>query len=372
MAGVVEAAKQAPRMAKRRSSVWSRITSFPGDLYLRIAEEVALMDFESYIQRGSKPIVVAFNLLFLVIRYMKDYSNDEQWKPVNWSGSGAIKHDDDFISSRSNTHYSDPHSWSYFTFWTALEIMLWLIALGNTVYLFCWTKTYIFFKRKRNDSVKSRNAKLVWVDTQGTADDTMDDDDELDRPDQLSGRRLKWRLNVWEPPEWALTLFCGFSPPQLLMLWSATADNWKTSVLSAGLTSLFFYLFTSVFNDKINDKTILGGELLQEFTTGFVYKQTPFLVKKDEAVGTEDVGVCDDDIIEEPVRTITSSRNGFIGRMFTPAAIRSDRHRRFNQMDELGDEDLEEEDDEDVENLAPADTWTPEKTFENPFQRKHK
>lgn len=349
----------------RRSSVWSRITSFPGDLYLRIAEEVALIDFESYIQRGSTPIVIALNLLFLIVRYIKDYSNDE-WKLMN----GSNRLHDDFINGGSDLHHSDYRSWTFFTFWTFMELFLWLISIVNTIYLFCWTKTYIFFKRKSTDVVKSRNAKLIWVDTQGAVDDTVEDLEELDRPDQMHGRRLKWRLNVWEPPEWALALFCGFSPLQLLMLCTATSENWRGSVLSAAGTVLFFYLFTSVYNDKINDKTILGGELLQEFTTGFVYKQTPFLVKRDEAVGTEDCAIGDDDPTQG-VRTISSSKLGFIGRMYTPAAIRSNRHRRFYENDELEDDEFQA-DDEEQEDVAPSDTWTPEKTFENPFQRKRK
>ncbi|KAJ3088923.1 hypothetical protein HK102_007643 [Quaeritorhiza haematococci] len=97
----------------------------------------------------------------------------------------------------------------------------------------------------------------------------------------------KWQLNIWEPPLWSLKVFCWFSPPQVAIMYFADGRNWPYYLPVALLTGLTIHIVVTAFMDLLNDRQILHRSLLEEYQNNFVYQQAPFRLTHTAAVGTE-------------------------------------------------------------------------------------
>jgi hypothetical protein len=107
----------------------------------------------------------------------------------------------------------------------------------------------------------------------------------------------RWQIRIWNPSNAQLHLFTFFSPVHVLLVLMIKMDDfglWTCIVLN-----LFLVLYSSIdvtkthlivglFKDAIRDQKIVSGQVLNEFTHGFVNKLPPFLKKSHKGVQADD------------------------------------------------------------------------------------
>ncbi|OAJ39940.1 hypothetical protein BDEG_23734 [Batrachochytrium dendrobatidis JEL423] len=92
-----------------------------------------------------------------------------------------------------------------------------------------WTN---LFSSKKPQSKSGLNST-----TQHRQDDSLDASDLLSKKSQPY-KEDRWVIQVWNPSEGSLNLFCWFSPPQIAVMYGANVSNWYYYIPVACLTAL--------------------------------------------------------------------------------------------------------------------------------------
>ena len=93
----------------------------------------------------------------------------------------------------------------------------------------------------------------------------------------------KWQIKVWDPSNLELKLATYLSPLQILLVYNMDYDNFWISLLLVIVNNFTMDLITNLWSGRLRDQSIVSGQVLKEFTDGFVYKLPKFSVRKESA-----------------------------------------------------------------------------------------
>ncbi|KAJ8328413.1 hypothetical protein QVD99_000916 [Batrachochytrium dendrobatidis] len=299
----------------RQEPFMTRLVTFPLDWLMLMGEWWANIDQEQLFANSSFLIALLLNVLYLLVKMYRDGVLDDAEELRALSKSSYLELSLDSNSFALFMQWLGLKISSHMLF-TVIEFVLILVCVLNTIHVFTRTKSFILFKqptkpRYPSDNqwmIRSRNAQIRQVDvaqpvttdnqsshtqwtnlfsskkpqsksglnstTQHRQDDSLDASDLLSKKSQPY-KEDRWVIQVWNPSEGSLNLFCWFSPPQIAVMYGANVSNWYYYIPVACLTALIMYFLVSLFNDRLQDQQILSGQLLHEFTESFVYQQYP-------------------------------------------------------------------------------------------------
>lgn len=132
--------------------------------------------------------------------------------------------------------------------------------------------------------INSPNASLVLIDVQN------DMDKKIQKSSWLSNEKWekevclgeRWQIKVWDPSDINLTLISSFSPLHVLLVFNMGHDNFWISILLLSFNYYLMHFVNNMWSGKIRDQSIVSGQVLNEFTNGFVYKLSAFKDKKEK------------------------------------------------------------------------------------------
>ncbi|KAJ3293589.1 hypothetical protein HK104_004341 [Borealophlyctis nickersoniae] len=368
------------------------------DLIMHLGELQASIDFERVFARLSIYLVLGFNVIYLMAKFYRDgvLQDDDEWEYGRMRKRNFANQDGDGLASALDRWIR------------AAEGFLIFICLANTFWMFNRSKKYYLFRQPtepayENDKtwrLASSNAKIEYVNVSGTREVGEHRDDETEptsrgwlrfrkkrTPTPASHLRKTWCLNIWQPAQGSLVLFCWFSPPQVAILYSADVHNWRWFLPLALFTAITTNMLVTAYRDLLRDREVLSSQLLKEYSDGFVYKLSEF--RQHASVDTEWEDSPIGRVMKSrrpwpppstppPYRSTSSgdigvgvSHNAFdVGMASTSEEIADSLPRHVERAFAVQTEESEEYEDEDESDVAPADVPSPEKSYHNPFQRK--
>lgn len=179
------------------------------------------------------------------------------------------------------------------TFESGILTIMFLISCVNVWSMRQKYKTYILFHQPTsgiNDldksfKVNSPNASIVLTDVQNDMDRKVQKgswiSNETWEKEVVLGER--WQIKVWDPAEIHLTLFSSFSPMHVLMLFNMNQDNFWSTLIMLIINYYIMGLINDLWAGRLRDQTIVSGQVLNEFTNGFVYKLSAFKRKNESS-----------------------------------------------------------------------------------------
>ncbi|KAI9197448.1 uncharacterized protein BJ171DRAFT_220912 [Polychytrium aggregatum] len=306
----------------RSEPIWSRIKSAPGDFWMRLGEWWASWDSEAIFESISIPTAVGVATIHTIVsiifnQFLEAEKDVQNLDSLNLSLRFRIIPDFPAVLDASTSHQLVRYGLFF------AQTSLCTLSLLNSIFLFRRSKRFVLFREPVNESepapkFKSPNAQIIEINVDQTQfDDGEDDEQDMNEDEEdpalspskpkrtrawwpLTPKRdsgpeerkqkleKKWVLNVWNPSVSSLNFFIIFSPPTALTLSYSTEDTVLTCIFQTSLVSLALYLLVKAFRELLHDQEILKGQLLQEYSVGFVYKQYPFKAKNDAACGDSD------------------------------------------------------------------------------------
>jgi len=285
----------------RKAGFFERLSAFPA----RIAFEISMFPHNLPLPQPTTSGRVIGGLLHLIHVLVKWYGRsravekedpDDLWKSeVDWDAIG-----DDV-----------PKGWSWIT---PFSILLLLISVGNTLYLFTRIRTYHLHLRPElvpstHASLVSKNfltppsptsilqkvmrlmaqsIKIAWRLVVGASPSPED----LIPLDLQPNSNKVQQLDVWFPGEMEMAIFTVYSPAHYFAWKIFSSSNWLWTFILMGLLSLQLYALISAYTALVKDKDILSAEVLHEYDNKFV---TPRLhrVMHDKCVMTHEAEIVD-------------------------------------------------------------------------------
>lgn len=302
----------APSRLIRKQSIWSRLTSWPFDMWLAVNESIGLIEWNSYCYSVAMPLGGVLDLVFLFCRIYRDISSKTA---VGYSIHSSSPSSTEFTSglfdrtrlvSVGQTPVGTGSSWGsrWLAFYSAVMYIVTMtivaICLINSVWLFLDSKCYTLLGRAADNPPETPSAmKLVYV-----GPSNQDDEDETNAgilsrlPFHKLIKRLwqrsekskledegneVWCLNIWDPPHFGLYLHVTFSPLHAFVIWFAPMGGFQLTLLA--LLSVVLFGLTAKFLTLAKDKEILHSEVLGEYNKKMV---RPFIAvpRRDVSVGT--------------------------------------------------------------------------------------
>ncbi|KAL7750805.1 hypothetical protein RI367_003762 [Sorochytrium milnesiophthora] len=311
----------------RKRSWWDRASAYPGDMWLKIMEDYETFDWDRFHNALSWPVALGLNVLYLLcsIAASLDRSPSVGYPlPLSFANNLAATKSTSTIGTvpmaagKGNVHVNvrklalednivpfdiDWQAWIpagfYYWVWT-VEALLCSISVGNALYLLTKTKRYYLFEADDDDPPRSSNARkvilnptvpewshgflghLVWTFYQS-----------ITRAPANS--RLVWQLSMWDPPIFALNLFCCFSPAQVMLLHRFQFSSFLSDLGLLILLPAMFIALAYKYRGLVNDKQIIFGQVYREYHTKLVNPRI-FVRKETIAIGTDDFGTSTDDV----------------------------------------------------------------------------
>ncbi|KAL1921548.1 uncharacterized protein VTP21DRAFT_11264 [Calcarisporiella thermophila] len=280
----------------RRAPWWQRLS--PADWLLYIQEEWETIEWDAFWIAASWPCALTLNGLVIFLR-LSHWFDDPPAKlpPVFPPNSSSY-----YQSFDPNRPPKVGRGWDL-QFWRSfLEFVLVSLSFINTAYVFLRSKRYQLLQKELDEPPKSPNARIVefehdlpawsftmlgrllypiyrryWPFRKGT----------------VPRSRQIWELVIWDPPLFGLSIFCLFSPPQVLILHFMDSNNWRVLLPCSVLVGFQTWRVVETYRTHLKDKEIVFGQVLHEYNTSLVNPRL-FVRKHDQAVGS-DMGVGTDD-----------------------------------------------------------------------------
>lgn len=262
----------------RRQNIWTRISSYPFDLLLRLNEDFELIDWDSLAVQVGLPLgAICCGLLMICRAY--------------WSSKAPNDSDPFFKSPEADA--SDVFRTSAkrsliaagFSF-----LSLFLVSLVIINAIFCYTrkKQYTLLGRDRNSAPDTPSAHRHAYDAPNSP--AVSPLKKLTQSLFSSGSpndpsSSTWVVDLWNPPMFNMHVSCTFSPLHALLIWY-TPFSFGKIVFLVALSCYLYYIMTS-FLTLIKDKSIIYSEVMGEYTQKVV---APVLAvsRRDVCVGTDD------------------------------------------------------------------------------------
>lgn len=162
-------------------------------------------------------------------------------------------------------------------------INVWIMSLKFKAYTLLHQPTSGINEFDESYKIKSPNASLVLIDVQNDMDKKVQKASWLSNEKWEKEVRLgeRWQIKVWDPSDLNLTLLSSFSPLHVLLAFKMGNDNFWITILFLSCNYYLMQLVNNMWSGKLRDQSIVSGQVLNEFTQGFVYKLSAFKEKKD-------------------------------------------------------------------------------------------
>ncbi|CAG8514690.1 769_t:CDS:2 [Acaulospora colombiana] len=162
------------------------------------------------------------------------------------------------------------------------EIFLLLFSLANAVYVWARKRRYHFFQRGPSQRPEVANARLVDLKLPYFAQNRIGE--YVYEIRSRSGQYV-WQVNVWNPDDFTLSLFCGFSPAHVGILILMNPGIWTYYVGTIALLSLQMYVNVYKFSSLVTDRQAIYGEVQREYDNKFVRPRL-FVEKQNDSTQT--------------------------------------------------------------------------------------
>ncbi|KZV69514.1 hypothetical protein PENSPDRAFT_580821 [Peniophora sp. CONT] len=197
--------------------------------------------------------------------------------------------------------YREDKGSSYFDWTTLLTILLVGAALANALILFTHTKIYHLHSQtnpvaspharfvKRPESTPPLTSRIrthLWRSFVSFWRFLLNMSGSNRGASKDSSRRVQ-ELEVWDPSELELALFCVYSPMHALlwMLWNPV--NWIMIMFVMGCTAVQLRALVTTYEAKLKDRAIISAEVMHEYEERFVNPRVN-PIRKDASVMTHE------------------------------------------------------------------------------------
>ncbi|RUS20250.1 hypothetical protein BC937DRAFT_95596 [Endogone sp. FLAS-F59071] len=259
-----------PRLVRRRPLA-ERLLSAPADWWLSLAERWESVEWDVIGGTLSWPTALMLNGLFVFVRLSRWFEEPSGSTPV-LRNSGTRGYDS-YMSTKIKP--------SRFSFWlTLIEVFLLSVSFLNSLYVFTKTRRYTLLEADIVEPLTSPNARIVRLehDVSPAWAKTFPGNlihalycRLLARPslDRSSAREIV-ELNVWDPPIFALKLFCWFSPIQAIILRGLDSENWQYFLPVAALVGAQMSYVVATYRIHLKDKQIIFASVMREYNEKLV------------------------------------------------------------------------------------------------------
>ncbi|KAJ3336670.1 hypothetical protein HDU93_002362 [Gonapodya sp. JEL0774] len=275
------------------ASFLSRIASYPADLVWLAAEEWAAVDVGELLKGVRYPLAALLNALFIACCMYRMRPTCDCEDPLGLEG-GKVVHGVSTVGT------------------DLVFYGLWGLAVGNALLLAVGChKTRFFHNALKDLPIRSPNVRRKSLHRPSSHDRPQMDEEtnqgrsllaamwktvdnmrrQAERPaiptamNEVEG----YEIAVWDPPEFAVTVFCFFSPAHLLTLSLMSASTWPFHLLVAALLSLQTHHTVSLYSQRTLDECIVRDQVFNEYNAKFVYPRIN-IQKRDAATMTVAVG----------------------------------------------------------------------------------
>lgn len=295
-------------MAKKRlvrnQLVFSKIRSYPFDLFLAINEFGLAIDWDDYIPH-TLPIGIATNLAFTILRKLSQHYADIDLKRDNSIFRTDYATFQAVVSRARSGVAVTPVATSY-NQTSIIRHVLWAIRILSSsivlvsvvnciIVLGSQYRTYTLLNlsadspRPKGSNVIMQNVSVAapktvfsrllsyfeehsYYESESEADDTQYETKPTEKD--------VWALKVWDPLRFQVHLLATFSPVSLFVIWLTSRDValWKI-LLGVAVSSSAFYIIVSKFFSLLADKQIVFQEMFTEYNKKYVIPQTVILRK---------------------------------------------------------------------------------------------
>lgn len=292
----------------RKTPLIEKIRNYPYDCYLYINETFSSIDWEEYNQLAvilSNVVTVIF-ILLNKLTYVATAPTSSvfqvdpyQYEKIKQKLLAKANDIDLGVSVTPNNSHSYMNGVS-----NGAIIMIYIASLITTYQLFInSTRQYSLMNTKTKPKTPSARETLINDEASNKLVDmftsfiklfnkTIDEESYYNDSETTANNeeytlydehKVIYQMDVWQPSEFNIILFCFLNPMTLLMVKvMITLSIWKICLIDL-LFGFQIYFITSKFLVLLNDKQILYQEMFLEYNDKFVKPKTNIL-KKDVAI----------------------------------------------------------------------------------------
>ncbi|KAK9469296.1 hypothetical protein V1512DRAFT_255934 [Lipomyces arxii] len=286
----------AQRRVVRRTPWLTRIKAYPFDTFLYLHEQFETVEWDALSSTVPLPLGLTLDALLLVSRICSKLLNVSEGPRTDVLDGldTSIRHSplagDVFQGRRPSISLS---SWIS-RCCTLLSFTLLLVSIANAYYVFTRKRTYTLLAKSPQDTgmasnSSSRRTRLNFNEP----DSSLTDSPWRKIINKLRTRALTqdlnsdtWELQMWNPSIFNLYLFSSFSPLHTFTLYSVSYSSLFTRVLICLAITAQMYLLISMFTQQVKDKSIVFGEMFDEYEKKVV-KPKLSVTRSDASVGTD-------------------------------------------------------------------------------------
>ncbi|KAI9139348.1 hypothetical protein BKA69DRAFT_1086684 [Paraphysoderma sedebokerense] len=265
-----------PREVRKRS-LFSKLKNAPADFLLKVWEDYETVEWETVQTAVSWPLALSLNGLCVLLRLVS-YFDTETDQIFNANGEPID------MSSKEKEQWFDLYKmvveWlprSFSSWVRAVEHLLLFVSVLNCFYLFTKTRRYHLFNAVPDVHPRSRNVRKVAFDdklpswSESFPGRIVFPLYQLFQRVNESEARTIWELNVWDPPVFAVNLFCWFSPMQVMIIHQMNSSNWLYTMVTAGVCMVMNTYLVHSYKNLVKDKEVLFGQVYNEYNLKLVH-----------------------------------------------------------------------------------------------------
>ncbi|KAK9475976.1 hypothetical protein V1514DRAFT_370067 [Lipomyces japonicus] len=283
----------------RKPPLWSRISSYPFDLYLRANEKLETIDWDKLSLSVSLPLGVGLDFILVLCRLSiaaLDVQQDERNKV--FIDSAQLR------NSKAASAVLVGRGARSFRNWTiallsTISIIIVIASVVNTFYVFFRYKTYTFFGRAQTDlKLASTPTAHIASVSLSSLDDSNNSEKHYGSPftkfiPRVRGKQSRsstehqvWEIRMWNPHLFNLYLFTYFSPVVTFILYTTSYTTLFKNLILSGFTSIQIFFLVRFFLQQVNDKSLVFGEMFDEYEKKVVRPKMS-AKRRDVAIGTD-------------------------------------------------------------------------------------
>ncbi|KAK9385110.1 hypothetical protein V1515DRAFT_588607 [Lipomyces mesembrius] len=287
----------AQRRVVRRAALLTRLTSYPLDTYLHLHEQFETIEWDKLSDTVCLPmgfildgILVFCRLAIATVAVKQDERSEIFWDSSKLRNSPIAG---DVLQGRGAKRGF--RGWLIGVL-SVISVAILLLSFINAYCVFSRRRTYTFFGRDPQDRKLAGNSsatkaqldidnvartpssspwqKIIYKISHAESSPTADPDKEI------------WELQMWNPQLFNLHLFTSFSPLHTLVLFNTSYSTLIRNITVCLLISGQTYLLTTNFLQQITDKSLVFGEMFEEYEKKVVRPKMS-VVRRDVAVGAD-------------------------------------------------------------------------------------
>ncbi|KAK9237178.1 hypothetical protein V1525DRAFT_174401 [Lipomyces kononenkoae] len=287
----------AQRRVVRRATLLTRLKSYPLDTYLHLHEQLETIDWDKLSDSVSLPtgFILDGLLLFCRLAISTVAVRQDERSEIFWDSSKLRNSPiaGDVLQGRGGKRG--------FRGWltgvlSVISIAILLLSFINAYYIFSRRRTYTFLGRAPQDTKLAGNSSATKsqlnLDYNTSTPSSSpwkkiaDKFSHAESSPAADSDKDVWELHMWNPQLFNLYLFTAFSPLHTMILFNTTYSTLIRNMVVCLLISGQIYLLTTSFLQQIMDKSLVFGEMFEEYEKKVVRPKMS-VVRRDVAVGTD-------------------------------------------------------------------------------------